>query len=101
MIGKRGVRRLGVILLSLMLLQGCAYSHIQRPLDENYDNTTLGTKVGRASTHSLLWLFAWGDAGTRAAAEDGGISVITHADSEYKMIFFGMYTEVTTVVYGD
>jgi hypothetical protein len=83
------------------ILQGCAYSHVQAPLDINYENTELGSKIGRSHNRSILWLVAWGDGGTKAAAEDGNISVIKHADLETLMILFGLYTEFTTVVYGD
>ena len=89
------------LLLTASLLQGCAYSHIKSPLDTNFENTVLGSKTGRASTHSVLWLFAWGDGGTKAAAEEGGITTITHADLEYYVVLFGVYAQVTTVVYGD
>jgi hypothetical protein len=89
------------ILLIALLVQGCAYSHIQRPLDTNYDRTSLGIKVGYSHARSILWLFAWGDGGTKAAAENGGITIITHADTQYNMILFGLYARVTTVVYGD
>ncbi len=91
---------LGALLVALCL-QGCAYTHIQRPLDTDFDNTTLGDKIGRSHIQSVLWLFAWGDAGTKAAADNGGIKVIKHADTETTIILFGLYTKVTTVVYGD
>lgn len=89
------------VLIMTLILGGCAYCHVQRPLDKNYDNTTLGGKMGRSENHIVLWLFAWGDGGTKAAAQQGGITTITHADSEYTMVLFGLYTRVTTVVYGD
>jgi hypothetical protein len=90
-----------LLVLAVLLLQGCAYSHIQGPLDTNFDNTVLGSKVGKSHTRSVLWLFAWGDGGTKSAAEDGGITTITHADFEYYVYFFGIYTRVSTVVYGE
>ncbi len=89
------------LLLTSLLFQGCAYSHIQGPLDTNFDNTVLGSKVGKSHTRSVLWLVAWGDGGTKAAAEEGGITTITHADFEYYIYFFGIYTRTTTVVYGE
>lgn len=89
------------LLLLALVLQGCAYSHVQRPLDTDYDNTSLGSKVGRSHIQSVLWLVAWGDAGTKAAAEDGGITVIRHADTESLVILFGLYSRLTTVLYGD
>jgi len=92
-------------LVSLMfitlLITGCAYTNIQRPLGTEYNQTELGTKVGEASNYSLLWLFAWGDAGTKAAAENGGLKVIRHADIKVYSLVLGLYTKVTTVVYGD
>lgn len=86
--------------LLLIFLNGCAYTHIQRPLDMNYMNTSLGTKIGKSHNTSVLWLFAWGDGGTRAAAEDGDIEIITHADIETRLVLFGLYSRVTTIVYG-
>jgi hypothetical protein len=80
---------------------GCAYMHVQRPLGNNFDNTQLGTREGRSSCYSVLWLFAWGDAGAKAAATQGNIKVIRHADTEVKSVLLGIYSRVTTVVYGD
>lgn len=80
---------------------GCVYMKVQRPHDKNYDRTELGSKEGRSSLQSIFWLAAWGDAGTKAAAENGNIKVIRHADVEYYTILFGFYTRLTTVVYGD
>ena len=90
-----------LLLAAALLIQGCAYSHTQRPLDMDFDRTTLGTKIGRSHSHSILWLVAWGDAGTRAAAEAGDIEVIHHADVAVTMLLFGVYTRVSTVVYGN
>jgi hypothetical protein len=87
--------------LMTMLMSGCMYTKVQRPYDRDYDETELGTKEGRASFRSVFWLVAWGDAGTRAAAENGDIKVIRHADAEYYMVLLGLYTRVTTVLYGD
>lgn len=89
------------IILVGLFLQGCAYSHVQRPLDTDYDSTSLGGKVGRSHIQSALWLFAWGDGGSKTAAQEGGITVIRHADTEYTVILFGLYSKITTVVYGD
>ena len=92
-----------VMLLCLVsfFTSGCLYSNIQRPLDTDFHTTDLGSKEGRSSNRSILWLFAWGDAGTKAAAENGDISVIKHADREIKFVLFGLYFRMTTVVYGD
>jgi hypothetical protein len=84
-----------------LFASGCLYSNIQRPMDTDFNNTELGSKEGRATNRSILWLFAWGDAGTRAAAENGDITVIKHADQEMLFVLFGLYFRVATVVYGD
>jgi len=84
-----------------MCTSGCLYTNIQRPLDKDFHFTDLGSKEGRASNRSVLWLFAWGDAGTNAAAENGDISVIKHADIEINVVLYGLYFRLTTVVYGD
>ena len=98
---KRPFFNLLCAVLVAIFLQGCIYSHVQRPLDTDYDSTSLGTKIGRAHFQSVLWLFTWGDAGSKAAAENGGITTIKHADTEYTFILFGLYSKVSTVVYGD
>jgi len=97
------VMKRGFIVLILMsaLVSGCAYTNIQRPLGTEFNETELGTKIGRASSRSLLWLVAWGDAGTRAASENGKIKVIRHADYQIYSLLFGLYFEGTTIVYGD
>jgi len=79
---------------------GIAFTNTTAPLDVNYDKTELGSKTGKASTYSILGLFAFGDASTEAAARAGGIKVVNHADyaSLNVLFLFGSYT---TIVYGD
>lgn len=92
-----------LVALTLLVVfgSGCLYSHITLPLDTNLQETELGSKVGRSSFKSVLWLVAWGDAGTQAAARDGGIRVLRHADTERFVVFFGLYYTQHTIVYGD
>lgn len=97
----RLVRRMGAAGVLLMLLSGCFYAHVTTPLDTNVDKTVLGTKVGKAQSQSVLWAVAWGDAGTAAAAKNGDITRVNHMDRELFSVMFGIYTEVTTIVYGD
>lgn len=80
---------------------GCAYTNIQMPLDKDFDNTELGTLQGESSTHSVLYLVSWGDSGSRAAADQGKLKLINHADRKVLSVFFGLYTRITTVVYGN
>jgi len=90
-----------ILVLLVLLCTGCLYSHIRTPLDTDVDRTTLGDRQGEASMHSVLWLVAWGDASTAAAAEDGRMKTVNHMDMEIFSILFGLYTKQTTVVYGD
>ena len=97
----RSLMKSAVIAGLFLLATGCVYSNVQVPLDENYDKTQLGTKVGRASNHTVMWLVAWGDGGTAAEAKDGDIKVIQHADRHVFLVLFGLYTKATTVLYGE
>ncbi|MBI1852709.1 MAG: hypothetical protein HYR85_20400 [Planctomycetes bacterium] len=92
-----------LVLVGVMLvaLPGCLFAHFTTPLDTDLDKTQLGNKVGRSDFRSILWLVAWGDAGTQAAAKQGNISTINHADREVLSILFGLYYEQTTILYGD
>jgi hypothetical protein len=94
-------RLLGLALLAAPLFSGCLYTHIQTPLDEDLDRTRLGDKIGRSQWQSVLWAVAWGDGGTQAAAKDGGLTVINHADSETLVILGGIYWRQTTILYGE
>lgn len=89
------------LLVGTLLMPGCVYLKVQRPHDKNYDKTELGSKEGKSTLHSIAWLAAWGNAGTQTAAENGDIKVIRHADVEYFLVLLGLYTRLTTVVYGD
>lgn len=93
--------RFVLLLLTALSLPGCLYTNVTVPLDTDLDRTELGSKVGRSRAHGVMFLVAWGDAGTQAAAEDGQIEVLTHADMERFVILFGLYGRLTTVVYGE
>ena len=97
------IRRTAIIFLIItgVLLQGCAYVDTKIPLDVDLDQTELGTKTGTADAHSILWMVAWGDASYAAAAKNGDIQVLRHADQEFFHVFMGLYTRWRVVVYGD
>ncbi len=90
-----------VLLVILFAFSGCAYMNVKTPYDTDLDKTVLGEKVGESSCQSVLWLVAWGDAGTAAAARNGNITVINHMDNQALSILFGLYSRSTTIVYGD
>ena len=57
--------------------------------------------MGKSQAQSILGIVAWGDAGTQAAARDGGITTLRHADQETLAILGVVYTRCRTIVYGD
>ncbi len=58
------------------------------------------SKVGKATSTSILGLVATGDASIKTAAANGGIKRIKYVDYEVENIL-GIYGQYTTVVYGD
>jgi hypothetical protein len=90
-----------VFFIAAFLVTGCAYTHVLTPADMNLDKTVLGQKTGKSTMRSILGLVAWGDASTAAAAKQGGITTLNHMDREFLNVVFGVYTETTTIVYGD
>lgn len=87
--------------LALLVLPGCLYTNTKLPLDTDLNQTKLGAKTGESNAYSILWLVAWGDASTQAAAANGGISQLNHADQANLLILFGVFSKYTTIVYGD
>ena len=91
-----------VIFLGLVIIQaGCLYLDTKLPLDTDVSVTKLGPKVGTSSVHSVLWLVAWGDGSTEAAAKNGGLTTINHLDSHTYQVLFGLYSRMDTIAYGD
>jgi len=92
---------LATLSVTLLLLPGCVYFNVRQPLDTNLDATQLGSKRGQSEAMAVLGLVAWGDAGTQAAAENGGITTIRHADQENMAILGILFARYRTIVYGD
>ena len=90
-----------VMVLVFLLLAGCAYVDVRTPYDTNLNRTQLGSKTGTAEAYSLFWLVAWGDASYAAAARNGNITILRHADQEVQQVLFGLFTRWRIVVYGD
>jgi hypothetical protein len=76
-----------------------SFTDFSAPLDVTFDRTQIGSLQGRASTVSILSLFAYGDASVEAAARQGNVGVVTMIDHELLNIL-GIYTKYTTVVSG-
>lgn len=92
---------IAALTLNLLVLSGCAYVNVKSPLDVDLDRTTMGEKKGVSEARGILWLFAWGDASYAAAAANGGITTLRHADQETFILLFGLYSRWRSVVYGD
>ena len=95
------MHRLLAIACAIFLCSGCVYTDVKTPFDNDLNRTQLGSKVGRAHSQSILGLVAWGDASTQAAAQEGGLTTINHADMEIFSILGPVYAKQTLVVYGD
>jgi hypothetical protein len=89
------------LIVTVFLCVGCVYTNVQRPLGTDFNKTELGTRSGQSNSYSVLWLVAWGDSGTKAAADNGGIKIIRYADTKVFSVLFGLYSNVSTIVYGD
>src|SRR5262245_59216980 len=63
------LRSAGLAVVLALTAPACVFANFGHPLDTDVHNTELGSKVGTASIHSVLWLVAWGDSGAAAAAK--------------------------------
>ncbi len=87
------------------LLAGCAtpqphgviYTNTVSPITAT--SNVKGTKIGKATSTSILGLIATGDSSIQAAAKNGGITKISHVDYAANSIL-GIYGQYTTIVYG-
>ena len=80
---------------------GAIYTGTVVPLDIDLEKTQLKTtKTGDASCTTILGLFAFGDASVAAAAADGRMDTVEHADYEFINVL-GIYQKYTTIVYGN
>lgn len=96
-----GLSTTGCLTAPVVPPTGIIYSGFQAPLDyENADSAVSPTlKSGKASSHNVLGLVAWGDSSLEAAAADGGIATATTADYDYFNVLF-VYQRYTTIVRG-
>jgi len=108
----RTLQAVGLLLL-VALLTGCVmapvvpplggvYTNLQAPLDlDSHNGKVIGEKKGEASSVAILGLFAFGDAGIRAACKNGGLEKVTHVDYRYVNVLLGVFCKYTTIVYGE
>lgn len=102
------IAKLLIPIIGVMFLFGCTYANgpIQAPITTDLkgpvagmDNDVSSSKVGKSKAQGIL-LIGQGDASIKAAAANGNISEIHHVDSK-SMSILGVYSEYTTIVYGE
>ncbi|HZL44571.1 MAG TPA: TRL-like family protein [Verrucomicrobiae bacterium] len=62
-------------------------------------SNTRGSKMGQASSTGII-CFATGDSSIKTAADNGGITKISHVDYHTTSVL-GIYAKTTVTVYGD
>ena len=58
-------------------------------------------KTGMACTHGVLWIAAWGDAGTNDAMVNGGITKLANVQYSNLSILSGLWSTYCTVAKGE
>ena len=80
---------------------GILYDDISAPIDIDYDETKIMMRKGEATCISYVGLVSVGDCSTKAAAANGGIQKVHHADYRFQNIIFGIVQKLTVQVYGE
>ena len=91
----------GCMTAPVMPPAGLLFEDVKAPLDVDMEQTKVSSKSGKASSYSVLWLFAFGDCSIATAAQKGNIKVIESADYEYTTILLGLFQSFTIIVHGE
>jgi len=106
------MKRISTIVLVLSLaigVAGCLSAPFQPPSGvvsvttaplSTEGNWDVGSKKGKASSFSVLGLYASGDCSIATAAHNGGLKKIGHVDYEYFNVI-GIWQKATVIVYGE
>jgi len=110
---KHAIAGLLVLLTAVVLLSGCSgycspvkppvglvYSEVFSTQDVNFDKTAVTSKSGQAMAKSVMGLVSWGDCSAQTAARNGSLKQINHSDYRFFTVL-GVYSEYTTIVYGE
>lgn len=91
-----------IAILFSVLLSGC-YMNLSAPslaVAAKMDADSFSS-VGEASCSQILWVFGLGDCSLHSAMYKGRITKLHHVDVKTKMLFFGAWSELTVVAYGE
>ncbi len=107
------MKRVGVAMVALFVMSGCATLVNQVPAAGIYSNVTYpsyyqgvtndgpGSKEGKATASSVFGLFAGGDASVEAAARNSGITKIKTVSHTQEIVLGGLWNAFTTTVTGE
>ena len=104
----------GIVMASLVAVSGCASKSglgfwgmtpfvtidYVAPGECVASSDAAPSKIGTSKAVGFLWIFASGDASIGAAMRSGKITKIHHVDYDM-MNFFGLFSHVKTIVYGE
>ena len=79
---------------------GILYTDVEYPIAATSHTPASSPKKGTATCKSYLGLIAVGEASVQKAAQDAGITKITHIDWDAENIL-GLYGVYTVTVYGE
>lgn len=87
--------------------EGVLVTIYRAPLQIDMDATRPGPELGTASTYFIQdpiftgINLAWGDASIEAAAREGGLETVRHADYARFSFFLGIFQKMTVRAYGE
>ncbi|GBR76401.1 putative TRL super family protein [Candidatus Termititenax persephonae] len=93
------IMTIGLALLVSQSFAGLLFSNVTVPVIAT-GSTAVPDKTGLASSYSILGLITIGDAGVKAAVENGGITEVVYVDSNTVSLPFALFVIQTTQVAG-
>lgn len=95
-------------IFATVVLSGCVFAPVAPPRGILYNDQTSplfpggkpGEKVGKASSHNILFIAGWGNSGLDKAMKDGGITKLNHTDYRIQNYLL-IYQRYTTICHGE
>jgi len=79
---------------------GVVYSGYNTP-GSIADSHVKPARTGEACTHGILWLVAWGHAGTDDAMQNGDITKLANVQYSNTSVLSGLYSKYCTIAAGE